>query len=330
MGSDDPVSPSEERRDANRRERAEAIEELREHIKTLEAREPELRKEIVEFEKAQRTTIADLERTQRTTIAELDRAQRTTIAELEKTLRTKPENAEELADELDDMRSKLAAELARTRSELGEELARTRSELAEQLAEMRAELATIRPTVIDDRSRLGMKMSDFALDVDEGHEQAIEYLQPLLVELRSHHSRALLEARRAVAEAEEKLKALEAEHLDTADAALPLVTQRFQPLIDAELIGVTIEQAKVRVARHRLALARAGVEPEDDDPYDGDPTLVRELELEAAQDELEAARARVAALHEKEREAVYHYSHPTAEKSKQLGKQLAKRFRRHH
>jgi DNA repair exonuclease SbcCD ATPase subunit len=298
MDPDVPIPPGEARRAAVHRERVEAIEVLREQIKTLEEREPELRKEIVEFEKTQRTTIAELEKTQRTT-----------IAELEKTLRTKPENAEELAEELD-----------RTRTQLAEELARTRTELADELARMRAEHASIGPALIEARGTLGMKMSDLALDENEDHEQAIECLKPLLAELRNDYRRALQKAERDVAEAEEKLVALQAEPHVAADAGLAVVAERFQPLIDAEIVGASIEQANVRVARHRLALV---------DPLDKTARLARELELEATHDELDAARAKVSALQEKKQAAEYHYLHPTAEKGKRLGEKLTKRFGRH-
>jgi chromosome segregation ATPase len=351
-------SPSEERRAATHRERVEAIEGLREQIATLEEREQELRKEVPELEKTQRATLAELERTQRATLAELEKTQRATItelqttqratlAELEKAVRAKPENVEELEaelertrtkleDELEDLRSRLDDQLRRTRTELGDELARTSTEFAAQLAGMRAELAVIPSTLIDARCTLGMKMSDFALDEGEGHEQAVEYLQPLVVELRNTYGHALVAAKRDVREAEEKLKALEAEHHEAVDEALALVERRFEPLIDAEVIGVSIEQANVRLARHQLALVESGVvEPDDThegerDPKAVDPHLARELELEAAQDTLDAARAKVLALQEEKRAAVYHYSHPKAEKSKRLGKQLAKRFARHH
>jgi hypothetical protein len=292
-------TPEEERRAAVHRERAEAIDGLREHIETLEKREPELRKEIPE-----------LERTQRATIAELEKTRRTTIAELERTLRADPENAEALE-----------AELERTRTKLDEELARTRTELSDELARLRAELAAIGPAVIETRCTLGMKMSDFALAEDEDHEHAVEYLKPLLVELRSTYRRALSAAERDAAEAAEKLKELQAEHHETPAAALPAVEQRYQPLIDAEVIGVSIEQAQVRVARHQLAL----VEPDDKESH-----LARELELEDAYAELDVARAKVSALQEEKRAAEYHYVHPTLEKSKHLGDQLAKRFGRHH
>src|SRR5436305_291242 len=131
---DDSVSPADSRRAEVHRERAEAIEGLRDQIKTLEEREPELKQEIVEFEKSQRTTLSEL------------------------------------------------------------------------------------------------------------------------VELRKDYSRALSEAKRNADEADEKLKALADEHHVNPEETLPLVEQRFQPLIDAEGIGATVEQAKTRLARHRLAL----------------------------------------------------------------------------
>jgi DNA repair exonuclease SbcCD ATPase subunit len=326
MSSDDTIRPSEERRAAVHRERAEAIEGLRTQIETLEAREPELRKEIAEFERAQRATIAELERNQRATISELEKTQRATVAALEQKLRTEPENADELEEELERTRTTLEDELERTRTELAENLDRTRTELGEELTRMRDEYAAIRPTVRDARCTLGMKMSDFALDENEGHEQAVEYLKPLLVELVKAHRHALLQAERDVAEAEEGLSALQAEHHDTAEAALPLVEQRFQPLIDAGVAAVSIEQAKVRVARHQLAL----VDPDAGDPDDDDidPRLACELALEAAHDELDDARAKVEALQREKQAAVYHYSHPTAEKSKRLGGQLARRLAR--
>jgi hypothetical protein len=88
-------------------------------------------------------------------------------------------------------------------------------------------------------------------------------------------------------------------------------------LIDAEIAGVSIESANVRVARHRLALV---------DAQDKQSRLVGELQLEAAREELDAARAKVSALQEEKQAAAYHLSHPTAEKSKQLGEKLTKRF----
>jgi hypothetical protein len=325
MNPDVPIPPAEARRAAIHRERVEAIEGLRGQIEALEEREPELRQEIVEFEKTHRATIAELEKTHRATIAELEKTHRTTIAELEKILRTEPENAEELAEQLARTDTELTEELARTRSELSEELTRTRTELTAELARMRAEHARIGPTVLEDRCTLGMKMSDLALDgaLDghEDHEQAIECLQPLLAELRSHYSRAHGEAERNAAEAREKMKTLEAEHHHAADAAVALVEERFQPLIDAEIIGVTIEQANVRVARHRLALV---------DSLDNDSRLAGELELEAALEGRDAARAKVSALQEEKHVAAHHYSHPKAEKSKLLGEKLGKRFGHRH
>lgn len=300
MDLDESISPSERRRAEVHRERAEAIEGLRDRISTLEAREPELKQEIAEFEKSQRATIAELEKNQRTT-----------IAELEKAVRAKPDNVEELEKELE-----------RTRTELAEELERTRTELASELGGMRAEFAAIGPALIEARCTLGMKMSDFAIEEHEGHEEAIEYLQPLLAVLRTAYSRALSEAKRNADEVDEKLKELEAEHRDTAEETLPLVEDRFHRLIEAEAIGSTMAQAKARVARHQLAL----VDPDAEDPNEG---LVREHELDTARDELDAARAKVAALQEERRAAVYHYSHPTVEKSKNLGKQFAKRLHRH-
>ncbi len=331
MNPDDPtISPEERRRAAVHRERAEAIDGLRAQIEELEAREPELRKEVVEFEKTRRTTIAELEKTLRMTVAELEKSHRARLAELEQRVRAAPEDDDTPADELARTRTELSETLTRTRSELTEELARTRSELDQELAAMRSELASIPPAVIDARCTLGMKMSDFALEEHEGHEQAIEYLQPLLVELRSTYRRALRDAERSVAEADEELRRLQDDRQDTADAALPLIEQRFLPLIDAEVTAVTIEQAQVRVARHRLAVldsASTGSESDDDEI---DPRLARELELEAAIDELDAARAKVAALQEEQRTAEYHYAHPTAEKSKRLGGKLANRLRRQH
>jgi hypothetical protein len=345
MSADVPIPPAEARRAAIHRERVEAIDVLRGEIAAFEEREPELRKEIVEFEKTMRATVAELEKTQRTTVAELEKTQRATVAELEKTqratiagleqaLRSGPENAEELAEELERTRTELDEELERTRTELDEELARTRSELDDELertrteltaelARMRAEHASIGPGLLDDRCKLGMKMSDIALDGDgdEDHEQAIECLQPLLAEFRNHYRRVHLEAERNAAEAKEKLKTLQAEHHDAGDEALALLEERFQPLIDAEVAGVSIEQANVRVARHRLALV---------DPDDNDALLARELELEAALVERDAARAKVTALHEEQEAAAYHYSHPNAEKSKRLGGKLGKRFGHHH
>jgi chromosome segregation ATPase len=336
MNEDIHVPSPEDRRAAIHRERAEAIDGLRLQIETLEAREPELRKEIAEFEKAQRSTIAELERNQRTTIAELEKSHRATIAELQQAMRAKPEDVEELEERLEQRRSELDDELDRTRTELDDALERTRSQLDEQLGRLRAELAAIPASLINARCTLGMKMSDFALEEHDGHEQALEYLKPLLTELRSAYTRALAGAKNDAAQAEEELKTLQAEHHVGADAALPLVERRFQPLIEAEVVGVTIEQAQVRVARHQLALLDstdrepAARDPESTDADDGDPDgkdlrLARELELDAAHDQLDAARAKVSALQEEKKAAIHHYSHPTAEK----GKQFAKRFGRH-
>lgn len=324
---DDSVSPGETRRAAIHGERLEAIERLREQILALEEREPELKQEITEFEKTQRSTIAELEKTLRTTTAELEKTQRATIAELEKALRAKPENAEELEVELEDTRTKLDEELEHTRTRLEGELERTRTELAEKLAAMRAEFAAIRPSVIDARCKLGMKMSDFALEEHDGHEQAIEYLQPLLVELRSAYSRALSEAKRNADEVDETLKTLHEEHRATTDATLPLVEQRYDPLIHAQATGATIEQAKARIARHQLAL----VDSEELEPDEAkQQRLARELVLEAALVELDAARAKVLGLQEEKEATAYHYRHPNAEKSKRLGEKLTKRFGHRH
>jgi hypothetical protein len=344
MNEDIPVRPPEDRRAVIHRERAEAIDGLRLQIETLVAREPELRKEVAELERSERTTISELEKTQRTTLAELEKTQRATIAELQQAVRAQPEN-EELEAELERKETELAEELERTRTELDEELTRTRTALADELARLRAELAAIPQAVINARCTLGMKMSDFALEEHEGHEEAVEYLKPLLAELRSAYTRALSSAKQDAAAAEEELKTLQAEHHESADAVLPLVERRFEPMIHAEIAGVTIQQAQVRVARHQLALLDAdgpepsapdspGSAPEAADPDDPDPDgtdlrLARELELEAALDELAAARTKVAALQEEKKAAVYHYSHPAAEKGKQLGGQLAKRFGRH-
>lgn len=345
MNDDIPVRPPEDRRAAIHRERAEAIDGLRLQIETFVAREPELRKEIAELEKTARSTIAELERTQRATIAELEKTQRATIAELQQAIRAKPENVEDLEEELERTQAELAEELRRTRDELDDELTRTRTELDEALASLRTELAALGPSLIDTRCKLGMKMSDFALEEREGHEEAIQYLEPLLAELRSGYARALAGAKQEATAAEEELKTLQAEHHPGADALLPVVERRYEPLIHAEIVGVTIEQARVRVARHQLALLDAiehqpggpdagGTEPDstEQDGTEQDATdlrLARELELEAALDQLDAARAKVSALQEKKKAAVHHCSHPTAEKGKQLGGGLTKRFGRH-
>lgn len=206
------------------------------------------------------------------------------IKEIERVIRTKPENVEELQ---------------------------------EQVAELRGELKTIPGALIDVRCRLGMKMSDFALDEDDGHEDAITYLKPLLDELRGAYNRALFDADRDVADAEEKMKALHAEHHDHGGEAVALVEQRFQPLVDAEMVGVNVEQANVRVARHKLALV---------DQEDTEQRLARELDLEDALAELAAARARVSALQEQKRATAARYAHPHVAKSKAKGKKLVKRF----
>ncbi len=316
------------------RERAEQIDGLRLQIETLVAREPALRSEVAELEKTERTTISELEKTQRTTIAELEKAQRATIAELQQAIRAQPEGDDELEAELELKQAELEDELTRTRDELDEELTRTRTQLAEELAGLRAELAAIPRAVVNARCTLGMKMSDFALEEHDGHEEAIEYLEPLLAELRSAYTRALSGAKQEAAAAEEELKTLEAEHHASADAVLPVVERRFEPMIHAEIVGVTIQQARVRVVRHQIALLEAHApsepDPESADPDGTDLHLARELELEAALDELDAARAKVTALQEEKKAAVYHHSHRTAEKGKQLGGQLAKRFGRHH
>lgn len=324
---DDSISSSETPRTAIHGERAAAIESLREQISALEEREPELKQEIAEFEKTQRTTIAELEKTERTTIAELEKTQRATLAELEKAVRANPENVEELELELEQTRTRLEEELEQTRTKLEEELERTRTGLAEELARMRAEFAAIRPTVIDARCKLGMKMSDFALEEHEGHEQAIEYLQPLLVELLSAYQRALSEAKRNADEVDETLKTLHEEHRETPAETLPLVDQRYDPLIHAEATGATIAQAKARVARHQLAL----VDSEELEPDEASKQrFARELELEATLVKLDAARAKVSALQEQKEAAAHHYRHPNAEKSKRLGEKLTKRFGHRH
>jgi hypothetical protein len=321
---DDPVSPDEKRRAAVRGERSEAIEGLRAQITTLEERDPELKQAIVEFEKNQRATISELEKTERTTISELEKTQRSAIVAIEQKLRTKPDNAEELEGELERKRDAFEAELERTRTRLKEELERTRKQLDEELAGMKTEYRAIRPALIEARCKLGMKMSDFALDEHEGHEQAVEYLQPLLVELRTTYSREIGDARRTADDAEEKLKELEADHHASPSETLPLVEERFEALIDAEGVGATIAQARARLARHRLEL----VDPEAEGSEI--TRVARERELEVARDELDEARAKVAALQEEKKAAVHHYSHPKAERGKALGKQLGKRFGRHH
>ena len=48
-----------------------------------------------------------------------------------------------------------------------------RRRLERQAAELSAELESIGPALIETRSTLGMKMSDFALDDHEGHEDAL-------------------------------------------------------------------------------------------------------------------------------------------------------------
>jgi hypothetical protein len=113
-----------------------------------------------------------------------------------------------------------------------------------------------------------MKMSDFALEDHEGHEDALTCLQPLLIELRRAYSRASWDADRVDEE----------QHVDA--------------LIAAETIAVNIEQANVRVARHRLAL----VDPDDTTLY-----LSRELQLDEALLLLDEARAKVAALQQRRR-----------------------------
>jgi DNA repair exonuclease SbcCD ATPase subunit len=270
MTEDIPVRPPEDRRAAIHRERAEAIDALRSQIETLVAREPELRREVAELEKTERATIAELEN-RRTTIAELEKSHRATIAELQQAVRAQPEDAE-LEAELERKETELAEELARTRDELDEELTRTRAELDEQLTTLRAELAAIPGELINARCTLGMKMSDFALDDHEGHEDALTYLQPLLNELRSAYGRATWDAERI--EDDEQ--------------------QRFAALIAAETIAVNIEQANVRVARHRLALV---------DPDDKTLHLSRELQLDEAMILLDEARAKVTALQEQRRAA---------------------------
>jgi DNA repair exonuclease SbcCD ATPase subunit len=340
MNQDIPVRSPEDRRAAIHRERAEAIDGLRLQIETLVAREPELRKEIAELERSERATIAELEKTQRTTLAELEKTQRATIAELQQAMRTKPEDIGELEEQLEQKRSELDEELDRTRTELDEELTRTRTELADELARLRAELAAIPRAVINARCTLGMKMSDFALEEHDGHQEAIEYLEPLLTELRSAYTRALSGAKQEATAAEEELKSLQGEHHPSADAVLTVVERRFEPMIHAEIAGVTIQQARVRVARHQLALLESvahepsgpdpdGADSEGADPDAADPHLARELELEAALGELDTARAKVSALQEEKKAAIYHYSHPTAERGKHLGGELAKRFGRH-
>lgn len=273
----------EDRRAAVHREHVEAVDLLRGRIETLEQREPELRKQIP----ALRKQIADLNK-------ELVRRQRAAQA---KPAATADEPEDRAADE------EIEQQIAALNAEL--------DELNEQLAALSGELELLGPELIQVRCTLGMKMSDFALDDHEGHEDALTYLQPLLAELRGAYGRATWEAERNAADVDEQLKALQAEPHDRGDEVAALVEQRFKPLIAAETIGVNIEQANVRVARHRLAL----VDREDTEQH-----LARELQLDDALAVLDEARARVTALQQQRRDALERHSHPTLEKGKQVVK----------
>jgi hypothetical protein len=181
----------------------------------------------------------------------------------------------ELKRELPALRKQIAgvqAELRRAERDEQpvDELSARLAELEAQATALAAELEAIGPELIQVRCTLGMKMSDFALDDHEGHEDALTYLQPLLNELRSAYGRATWDAERIEDDEE----------------------QRFAALIAAETIGVNIEQANVRVARHRLALV---------DPDDKTLHLSRELQLDEAMILLDEARAKVTALQEQRR-----------------------------
>jgi len=273
MESPGNTQPGENRRAIAHREHVEAVDVLRGRIDELERREPELRKQIP----ALRKQIADLRRK----IAVHQRAQ----AKLE----AGDEADEQQAREADEQLEALNAQL---------------DELSEQLTERSAELESLGPELIQTRCTLGMKMSDFALDDHEGHEDALTYLQPLLVELRKAYTRASWDAERNAADVDEQIRALETER-DRAGEASALVGLRFDPLITAEGIAVNIEQANVRVARHRLALG---------DREDMSLHLSRELQLDDALAVLDEARARVVAMQEQKREAVRRCSHPTGTK----------------
>src|SRR3954453_20579147 len=242
MESPGNTQPGENRRAIAHREHVEAVDVLRGHIDELERREPELRKQIP----ALRKQIADLRRK----IAVHQRAQ----AKLE------------AGDEADDKQ-------AREADEQLEALNAQLDELSEQLTERSAELESLGPELIQTRCTLGMKMSDFALDDHEGHEDALTYLQPLLVELRKAYGRASWEAERNAAEVDEQIGALETGGKNHAGEASALVGLRFDPLITAETIAVNIEQANVRAPRHRLALV---------DRQDKALHLSRDLQLEDA------------------------------------------------
>ena len=192
-------------------------------------------------------------------------------------LRTRIEELEarqpELLREIPALRKEIAGvERAISRAE-PEELDAPTARLAElqaRLDELSAELESLGPALIQTRCTLGMKMSDFALEDHEGHEDALTYLQPLLNELRSAYGRA----------------SWDAERIEDDEA------QRSAALIAAETIAVNIEQANVRVARHRLALV---------DPDDKSLHLSREFQLDEAMILLDEARAKVTALQEQRR-----------------------------
>jgi chromosome segregation ATPase len=196
-------------------------------------------------------------------------------------LRGRIEELEQRQPELKRQLPALRKEIAGVQAELRraerdeqplDELSARLAELDAQATALSAELESIGPELIQVRCTLGMKMSDFALDDHEGHEDALTYLQPLLNELRSAYGRATWDAERIEDDEE----------------------QRVAALIAAETIGVNIEQANVRVARHRLALV---------DPDDKTLHLSRELQLDEAMILLDEARAKVTALQEQKRAA---------------------------
>src|SRR3954447_12113663 len=189
MESPGNTQPGENRRAIAHREHVEAVDVLRGRIDELERREPELRKQIP----ALRKQIAGLRRK---------------IAVHQRAAQAKPDTGDEAderqAREADEQLEALNAEL---------------DELGEQLALRSAELESLGPELIQTRCTLGMKMSDFALDDHEGHEDALTYLQPLLVELRKAHTHASWDAERNAADVDEQIRALETERDRAGEAS---------------------------------------------------------------------------------------------------------------
>jgi hypothetical protein len=267
------VASDDDRRAAARRQHLEAVRLLLDRVDELVAREQELRDELP----ALRREITDVEK-------QFSVARRVAEAVPE----TDDERRREADEQLDALNDRLDG-------------------LNAQLEQRTVELEAIGPDLVHTRATLGMKMSDFALEDGEGHEEALTYLQPLLQELRKAYGHALSDAERNAAEVDEELAA-------QRDAPEALVARRFDPLIAAETVAVTIEQANVRVARHRLALV---------DPDDSTQRRARDLQLDDAQALLDEARARVAKLQAQKRDAAQQAGRSGGAKG------IVKRFGRH-